>query len=579
MRILGLCFFFLVSSAGFAFAQNSSEVAVPQDHTPVYFLVDASGSMRGQKKTDAELLLNALSLPQDRLVSITYFGSKPLATGSNLCFEEFDVPTPTIRSEPFSLDFPELGGNEDQTAITNAIELSLREIKGSYKLIVITDGGEECNKNFSDIRVRYPNANIEIRQVGDSPNAELQKLETPAPPAPPATRWAPTFNYQPRFESSNSIISAWELAGWYERRIWLVTVIGLLMSSWLLGRSFGRRANRYETETKSLETKRHELHQKEDLSEEQLDRELPKKLDEQIIKEIGKPDDWRSIFALCIAVALGVPLILFDFGYPERASWTASVIVFLSLLILLLFVTRMARPQCEKDKKPTLINSFYKVPVTFAFGVVGIGCVIWAFWVDLDAARDASWFVLTARFSGTLAVSASAPILFVGSKWWQYEIAKSNYQHAYTETVSDSIREKRLAEKQVKDDWNTFLMQHRSWGPAIEFTLIGRVARMLDRRASRARGVVIERLKSIAINAGGASASPERNQQLEGFLKSQSVADRIRTYIKSDSTKAQLTPLDDWTALAEALENKNNRQIAATYIKLAGSMAKRSDGF
>ncbi|WP_156950526.1 hypothetical protein [Hyphomonas oceanitis] len=563
-----------LASTSWAHSQGADEAARPQKIIPVYFLVDASGSMLGQNMTEAELLLSALSLPQDQLVSVTYFGGQPATPGADLCFETLDVPSPTRRGEHFLPQPPKLGGKHDKTAITNALNTVLGEVAGPAKIILITDGDEECDENFDGVRESHPNAEIQVRQVGNSPNAELQKLEKRSPVEPVGALSAPIFNLEFRAGSTIANLDAWALAGWYERRLWLFAVLGLLASAWLWGSSFGRRANAYEIATKLLEQKRREFVDKGIESEEQLASKLPELLEIQTVSEVGRPDAWRSVYAFVVAAMLGAPLIFFDFQYPERASWIATFVLGFILLYLLVFVVRKARPNIEGGRTKSHIKSIRAVPITMVLGLSGIGLVTWACWVDLGKAQGATWFVLSASLSAALAVSASAPLLFVGSKWWQFEMAKTTYHHTYTEAISERIREQRRNDKRIKDDWFNFRSQHAAWRPEVEFTLFGRLAQLWSRDANKAREIVVEKLRSIAIFAGGDDASADGKKRLEEFLDSRSVAKRIRSFLENDYTREKIVPLDGWTSLADALEKRNDRRIAAAYVQLAKSLTE-----
>lgn len=161
------------------FAQRASA-----QQLPILFIVDASGSMKGSNQSDAEALLQGLSLPQDQLVSVTFFGAKPETANIDLCTEALTPPEPTLRGADFRPRLPPLGGENDKTAIGNALEAVLLSREGRGKFVLITDGIEECGADFVKIRNQYPDAEIVVRQVGKTPNPALQLLEiSPRSPA------------------------------------------------------------------------------------------------------------------------------------------------------------------------------------------------------------------------------------------------------------------------------------------------------------------------------------------------------------------------------------------------------------
>lgn len=558
----------------FGFSAHSQEIAAAVEgeaRAPVYFLVDASGSMQGKNKADAELLLKAFSLPRDQLVSVNYFGARPETVGADLCVEDINLVPPSVRGDDFAPRLPELGGKDDSTAITNAMTSALGKIVGPAKIIVITDGGEECDANFHRVRDAYPSADIEVLQVGDRPNMELQKIEI-SPSSKIATPLiSPVFNLHLRFGSTVQTANAWA-TGWYERRVWFFAILSLLVGAGLRGSSFGMRASYYEAKTKSLENKRSELLKKQDVSDEEIDNAIPKKVDKSDVQAIGTPDEWKSGFFFTVALLLGAPLILADEDYPEMMRWIMSFVLIVALSALLWYVIDKSKTTAQREDDVEFDGPQPRVIASSILGLVAIGFVVWACWIDLSAAQSAAWFVLSAGLSAALAISASAPLLFVGSKWWQYETAKSNYLRAYTEALSSTQREKRRNAKRLEDNWIRLTGANKAWRPEIEIALLS-ISKIWGGKVSRARDVVIDKLNSIALVAGGNAASEERIKRLEEFLDSRSVAQRIRLFLERDFTKDQMVPLGEWVALADALETKNSRKIADAYVNLAHSLA------
>jgi hypothetical protein len=220
-----------------------------QPTSPIYFVVDASGSMKGDNQKEAEDLLRGLSLPSNQLVSVTYFGGKPNAQGADLCVEEIAPPTPELRGVDFSPKFPELGGSEDKTAIANAMDSVLRAVGDNAKLILITDGIEECDTNFGAIRTRYPDAQIQVRQVGKNPNRALQLLEINPRVAEPSASAAPTASSPPTTFGKQTDSDLFRLENW----LWLITIGVFVLSALFFGFHYGRAASRVESKIKELD--------------------------------------------------------------------------------------------------------------------------------------------------------------------------------------------------------------------------------------------------------------------------------------------------------------------------------------
>ncbi len=306
---------------------------------PIYFVVDASGSMQGQNREDAELLLRALSLPHDQPVSVVFFGSKPETPNTNLCFEAFDVAKPIRRGQDFSPKLPDLGGKDDQTAITNAIDQVLGEIDGPAKLIVITDGEERCNKNFSEIWTRHLDAEdieIEVRQVGNSPNAELQKLQERPPPKPAITPSPSPSKVDVHVALDPSRANAWDQAHWPERYFWLLPYMLLAVAAGFFGSSFGNTARRYNDEITTLQNQRRRADDHFAQKGERLNQNWPPFLSESDASKDGDSARRISLALFLLACAAGLPLIALNGATQE---WANVVPLFAPLVILgLLFI-------------------------------------------------------------------------------------------------------------------------------------------------------------------------------------------------------------------------------------------------
>lgn len=230
---------------------QSTDKAVPaKENTPIYFLVDASGTMR-EWRDDAVSKLNAKKtlLNPDTQVSVSFFGQSP-----SLPNEVVDCDDPVQISDlgPQSgkmMSFPKLGRDEDKTAIGQALIAALGAAGDSAHIVLITDGNDECGSDFTSIRRNYPNAKIEVYQVGDDPNTALELLELS------------NFSIvaSNTLEIPNPLVvdltdedSDWEAAEPLARWNWFIGIGIMLLSVLGFGIQQGLRAHALEVELKSL---------------------------------------------------------------------------------------------------------------------------------------------------------------------------------------------------------------------------------------------------------------------------------------------------------------------------------------
>lgn len=171
-----LIFFVFALWAGFSWSQaNQSD---PPDPVDVYILVDASGTMRDHqpkalKKAEAVFQL----LDPGNRVSVTYFGAKRLDSDQPVtCADEVTLGEPTFARDGVP-SFPEPGGLNGRTSIGNALAAAFRHGGPNAKLVLITDGIEECGSDFVRLRRQFSDATIDVVQVGASQNTALNLLE------------------------------------------------------------------------------------------------------------------------------------------------------------------------------------------------------------------------------------------------------------------------------------------------------------------------------------------------------------------------------------------------------------------
>lgn len=440
----------LVSVLIFWTALDAGAQAPPTTVTPpnpIYFVVDASGSMQGQNREEAELLLRALSLPHDQPVSVVFFGSKPATPDTNLCFEAFDVAKPIQRGQDFSPKLPDLGGKDDQTAITNAIDQVLGKIDGPAKLIVITDGEERCNKNFSEIRARHPDAEdieIDVRQVGNNPNAELQKLQERPPPKPAITPSPAPGKIDVHVSLDPSQTNDWDQARWPARYFWLLPYMLLAVAAGFFGSSFGNTARRYNDEITTLQNLRRRADDYFAQKGQRLTQQWPRFLSESEASKDGDTARRISLALFLLACAAGLPLIVLNGATQE---WAIVVPLFAPLVILgLLFIApRLRRRLPIVEALPLqLVNKI-------GLAVFAILISVAYYLIDGDLARGAAWVVLSSGFSAALAIVASAPLLFAGSQLGQLDRAKSSYKHTWDHGQDEQHRQE-MAEARAKQD-------------------------------------------------------------------------------------------------------------------------------
>jgi hypothetical protein len=422
---------------------------------PIYFLVDASGSMQGQNKADAELLLRALSLPRGQLVSVVYFGKKPATPGTNLCFETLNISEPTPRGDDFAPELLDLGGRDDQTAITNAIDKVLEKAVRPSRLIVITDGKEACNTHFADIRQRHPDAEIEVRQVGDTPNPELQKLEERPPSKLPVVSTGPPINIAFSVDDSQGKETAWEAANWLARYFWVLPYALLALAAWFFGSSYGNEAQRYELAIEKLQNDRRAAAEYFARTNERLPVKWPKFLTASEAMTDGVEARKASLALVLLSCTAGIPLIILSGAYFEAA---VAVKVATPVLILTLL---FAGPRVWKNQSTVAFITTPKAQFALALGIIAVAAV--HFVIDGESARGAAWMVLSSGFSAALAIVASAPLLFAGSQLGKLDRVRSSYKSTWDHGIDETHREDLADARRKEEERKRFFSKISSW--------------------------------------------------------------------------------------------------------------------
>jgi hypothetical protein len=539
-------------------AQAPATTATPPK--PIYFVVDASGSMQGQNREDAELLLRALSLPRDQPVSVVFFGSKPATPDTNLCFEAFDVAEPIPRGQDFPPALPDLGGKDDQTAITNAIDQVLGRIDGPAKLIVITDGQERCNKNFSEIRARHPNAEdveIEVRQVGNSPNAELQKLQE-RPPPKPAIRPSPsptTVDVHVALDPDRT--NAWDQADWPTRYFWLLPYLLLAVAAGFFGNSFGNTARRYNDEITTLQNQRRRADDYFAQNGQRLTQEWPPFLSESDASKDGDSARRISLALFLLACAAGLPLITLSGATQE---WANVVPLFAPLVILgLLFIAPRLR------RRLRVVEAFpSKLSTKIGLAVFAILFSAAYYLMDGDLARGAAWVVLSSGFSAALAIVASAPLLFAGSQLGQLDRAKSSYKHTWDHGQDEHHRQE-MAEARAKQEERDRILSSIFGGMFPPST----TTRIRGKKLQKDQNAVRKYLESLAREVAEHAKKTNDNSRLLRLHQTGDLVGAIKTVVQISELNLSEQIRAALFQIAEAYDSLSESRIAIAFSEAA----------
>ena len=202
-------------------------------------------------REDALSILSAKQklLRSDAQISVSFFGQRPENPDEIV---DCEAPVPISDLEPISdelFSFPELGRDQDTTAIGQALLAALNAAGEHGHVVLITDGNDECASDFQSIRRNYPSARIEIYQVGDDPNTALELLEL--------TNFSIVSSNS--LEIPNPVVidfkdekSEWETAEPLARWNWLIGISILLLAIVVFGVQYGLKAHTLERHLKKL---------------------------------------------------------------------------------------------------------------------------------------------------------------------------------------------------------------------------------------------------------------------------------------------------------------------------------------
>lgn len=231
-------------------AYPQSETEESSHKRSVYFLIDASGTMRDWRD-DAIATLNAKKtlLPPDTQTSVSFFGQEPLSPEEVVDCDDVIQISPLGPRTNATTSFPKLGRDQDTTAIGQALLAALLAGGDDAHVVLITDGNDECASDFVAIRRMNPRAKIDVYQVGGDPNTALELLELSSL----------SIMASNTVEMPNPVIvdfpktdSEWETAEPLARWNWLIGIGIMLLSVIGFGIQQGLRAHSLEGELKSL---------------------------------------------------------------------------------------------------------------------------------------------------------------------------------------------------------------------------------------------------------------------------------------------------------------------------------------
>lgn len=553
-------------------------IASAQQEKVIHFLVDASGSMKGNNQIDAmdQLRGRLASITRGDPISVTYFGVGPPGSAElDLCAEPIAITSSQPRGTLLA-PFPELGGPNDKTAIGSALA-SVLATDATAHIILITDGVEECDYDFVTLRDQYAKAEIEVIQVGTMPNRALDLLElkpsaqepksapaSPLPPEPAVVTPAPIE--QPE---TPVVVDAWKDANWLEKYLWLIAYIGLAASALLVGNRFGKMSIEVETAIDGLERARRQTIEGKAPAGEQAPLTALPTISWMAITAIGTPDKIRAVAVFSTAIVFGIPLALFASTDQIFVGAGVGLCIF-ALAIWFLFhrQRKQVRGDAEATKSDTVREPYFPVTLLWRAMLVlllVLGATLTFFAANLDRARDAAWIVLSSNFSGALAVVASAPLLFAGARWWNFKRAKLSYFAVMNDAISDAMREQKANAARMRTDWETYRSRLLRWSFPTSF-VDERVPLIRRLIAHRNQTVVISMAKSAAIAAGGDKPTVTANDLYRKLLEPPTFEGFVRAQIANGllTDNASL-----WRSLADALASKNEKQINQAFSNLA----------
>lgn len=380
MRVI-LFIAILFSLTGLGWPQTIHADSNP--NVDVYILIDASGTMKSAEQKAISRLEAAFELLDPKtLVSVTFFGGKlEDSGGSSTCDDTVFISASNPKEDGIPR-FPNLGGREGETSIGNAILAALRHGGDEARIVVITDGIEECSSDFVGIRTEFPMASIDIIQVGDRQNTALDLLEiqprrtlqTQSLPVPFPVQ---IVGQEIKPDERHSLII------FFEKWLWLFAFVAIYILSFWLGWSNQNRAIKLEAETEEIRSlERASLIDGNDEAQSKLTETL-KKIQDVRNNADQQRKDWSKLKK----------------GRSKIWSWLSRPWQITGLLLIALFLFWVAA-----------------TPDKFMFSLIEIGNV-----------RQSAWSVLDSDFATAFAVIWIVSLFYSGMQFQRRKEAETNF--------------------------------------------------------------------------------------------------------------------------------------------------------
>lgn len=558
----------------------------------VYVLVDASGSME-EHKEDAEVVLTAVVdlLHPQGWASITFFGGDPGTESAFTCDSETIVEParPQWTSAP---DFPVLGRGEDKTAIGNAILAVLQESGGVATIIVITDGDEECDANFLEIRAQFPKAMFHVLKVGDLDVGSLHYLE--ASPTGTSGSWQRTparpadIVIQGPFFSLISNDESWSTSGWDEAQNFLEKYLWVFCYSFFCGGTyFLSRSFQDQTEKVIEETRKWENYNREQAKTKQpSDDNLPEYLQRDAFEKEGNANKYRFAWMIGFAIIFSFPLAFLDDVPPKLVRYVPiGLVVGVGVVLGIRSLVSRAELEPQSTQEGTSVSKS-RIPKWQRFVFVGgliFSAILVGLFVDFDRARNAAWVPLSSGFAAALTILASTPFLFTGSRWWSLQREWHTYQIISDGVTRERVRRAAEEQRETQDQWVKLRSFIEGLSPSIPLSggYLNRMRPGQRQAVEHKFDSVVGRLKTLLYLMGGNEASKRANERYEELFYGRRIQLRslINSVIESSAVESA-EELDLWRKLAAEVSTRfsnNGTEVAIRNLSRYLNRAKLAD--